>query len=305
VPRRRCLRWLQVLAGLLSVILLGSTAASCSAGASTRSKPARPLYYVALGDSLSTGGGATPGHSYVDDVYAYESARIRHLRLKNLGCAGDTTTKMIHGGSCQYKTGTAQLTAAEAFLRKHRGHIAFITIDVGGDDIVGCAVKVTTISPQCVKNALAKINANLPVILSGIRQAGGNVPTAGMTYYDPILAAYLTGPPMFPQPDDRSLARESLTMLKDLNTELRAIYGRSDVVIANGQRAFHSFDTARTGSFEGQTLPQDVANICNWTHMCLTGGGNPNIHANDTGHALLAGKFDAALHPLLHRLERK
>ena len=65
-------------------------------------------YYLALGDSLSSGGGATAGHSYVDDVYAAEKVKIPGLQLANLGCAGDSTTEMIHGGNCtNYTTGTS------------------------------------------------------------------------------------------------------------------------------------------------------------------------------------------------------
>src|ERR1700746_3670838 len=90
-------------------------------------------YYVALGDSLSTGGGATPGHSYVNDVYVHEQAVIPGLQLENLSCAGASTTRMIHGGLCSNYTTGNQLGDAEAFLAAHVGAVKFVTIDVGGD----------------------------------------------------------------------------------------------------------------------------------------------------------------------------
>ncbi len=271
------------------------------AGASATSKASPAEYYLALGDSLSTGVGATPGRTYVDDIYADESVRIPNLQLANLGCAGDTTTRMIRGGLCHdYQTGD-QLGDAEEFLAKHRGHVAFVTIDVGGDDIIGCAVKTASINPTCVTRALSKISTNLPTILSGLRKAGGKVAIVGMSYYDPALAADVTGPPFFPGNDNQTLARASLSMLDRLNKELQGIYERYGVAVANGQEAFHSSDWKDTGFFDGRRVPQNVADICNWTHMCTTDGARPNIHTNDIGHGLLASAFESALEPLLHR----
>ena len=269
--------------------------------ASATVKDSSPSYYLALGDSLATGVGATPGRSYVDDLYAAELRRTPDLRLANLGCAGDTTTRMIHGGTCRdYQTGN-QLGDAEEFLATHRGHVAFVTLDIGGDDIVGCAVNVVSVNPTCVTRALAEVSSNLPVILSGLRRTGGKVPIVGMSYYDPALAAYVTGPPFFPGTDNHALARASLSMLDRLNNDLREIYKRFGVVVANGQGAFHSSDWKTTGVYEGKKVPQNVADVCNWTHMCMTDGGRPNIHTNDTGHALLATAFERALAPILEK----
>jgi hypothetical protein len=38
-----------------------------------------------------------------------------------------------------------------------------------------------------------------------------------------------------------------------------------------------------------------VANICNWTHMCMTGSGNPNVHTTDYGHSLIATAYEKVL----------
>jgi hypothetical protein len=87
---------------LALALLLGPSGFVAGVGAVTPPT----TYYLALGDSLSTGGGATAGHSYVDDVYAAEKSTIPGLQLANLGCAGDSTTEMIHGGNCtNYTTG--------------------------------------------------------------------------------------------------------------------------------------------------------------------------------------------------------
>ena len=127
----------------------------------------------------------------------------------------------------------------------------------------------------------------MQTILRGLRGAGGNVPIVGMTYYDPWLSYYLTGP------SGQQTATASLALLHQLNSELRSAFKQHHARVAAVQKAFDSWDMALTGSFNGQTLPQDVANICNWTHMCDP--TNPTVHTNDTGHALIATAFESRL----------
>ncbi len=212
----------------------------------------------------------------------------------NLGCGGDSTTRMIHGGLCHNYTTGNQLGDAKAFLQSHPGQVAFITIDVGGDDIVGCALNGPTVNPTCVANALTAIQRNMPTILGGLRSAGGQVPIVGMNYYDPILAAWEVGP-FRGGPPDPTLARQSVGVLQSLNDELATAYGNYGARYANVKKTFESNDWALTGAFIGQTLPQNVANICNWTHMCMTGPGNPNIHATAFGHTLIAADYEHVL----------
>lgn len=269
----------------LAVVSLAMVAPiEVAAGATPATPPT--TYYVALGDSLSSGGGATPGNGYVNDVFAHEETIIPGLQLENLGCAGDSTTEMIHGGNCTNYTTGNQLGDAEAFLSSHRGAVKFVTIDVGGDDVNGCAPG-GVINTTCVQKGLQAVAANMQTILGGLRAAAGNVPIVGMVYYDPWLAFYLKGP------SGQQAATASLGLLHQLNSELRSAYKQYQARIAPVQKDFETWDMALTGSFNGQTLPQDVANICNWTHMCDS--TNPNNHTNDTGHALLATAFEARL----------
>jgi len=256
-----------------------------AARASTVNQATTPLYYLALGDSLSTGGGATAGHGYVDDIFNWATRSIPGLTLENLGCAGDTTTRMIHGGGCtNYQTGN-QLGDAEQFLAAHKGQVAFVTIDIGGDDVVGCGAVYAT-DPSCLQPVLNHVATNMQTILSGLRNAGGNLPIVGMLYYDPVLGDYLNGSA------GQTQALESIGALIQFNRELRSLYRSYGVKIANAQKEFESFDLSPTGSFDGQVLPQNVANICNWTHMCQA---DPNIHTNDFGHELLAVEFEYKL----------
>jgi lysophospholipase L1-like esterase len=271
-----------LISAALMALALAMVGPTQTAGAAATAQPST-TYYLALGDSLSTGVGATSGQGYVDDIYAAEKSIIPGLQLVNLGCAGDSSTRMIHGGLCHDYTTGNQLGDAEAFLASHKGTVKFVTIDVGGDDINGCAPTDET----CVQKGLQALTANMPIILGGLRAAGGNVPIVGMTYYDPWLALYLDGP------SGEQEARSSLAVLHQLNSELRSSFKDYNARVAAVQKVFNSWDTALTGSFDGRTLPQDVANICNWTHICDS--TNATDHTNDTGHALIAAAYETRL----------
>src|SRR5205807_484447 len=98
-------------------------------------------FYLALGDSLSRGaqpntaGKTVAGHhGYSDQLFAVEKKKIKHLKLVELGCLGESTTTMINGGKCKYAAGS-QLKAAVKFIKKHKKDIAFVTIDIGANDV--------------------------------------------------------------------------------------------------------------------------------------------------------------------------
>jgi hypothetical protein len=63
-----------------------------------------------------------------------------------------------------------QLAAAISFVHTHR--IAFITIDIGGNDIDNC-IAITGIDSTCFSNALTTVVGNLPQILAALRSAAG------------------------------------------------------------------------------------------------------------------------------------
>ena len=270
----------------VAVAALALVAPALARGAGRDSSPSGGRYYLALGDSLSTGGGASGGHGYVNLIFNWAHASVPALQLENLGCGGDSTTRMIEGGLCHDYTTGNQLGDAEAFLSAHPGEVRFVTIDVGGDDIVGCALS-GTVNPTCVQRALEHIVTNMPIILGGLRTAGGQkLPIVGMTYYDPILAFFLTGA------SGEQTARESVAILKTMNRDLLKAYRHYHVKVANIEKAFDSKDWRTTGSYEGRALPQNVANVCNWTHMCEA---EPNIHTNDVGHEIIASGYERLL----------
>src|SRR5664279_591831 len=89
---------------------------------------ARPAYYLALGDSLSTGVqpiGPEARQFRTDEGYADQLVELarRHipgLEVVKLGFPGESTTTMIDGSLGEYVHGS-QLREAVAFLREHRG----------------------------------------------------------------------------------------------------------------------------------------------------------------------------------------
>jgi hypothetical protein len=266
---------------------IGSTGAAANAAAAPS-----PNYYIALGASLVTGDGSTGGADYVNDLGTYAQQGIPGLQVVNLGCGGETTTTMINGGHCtsKYSSGS-QLGDAEAFLEAHPGQVAFITLDIGADDVLGCA-SAGAINESCFENGLAKVEQNLPTILAGLRTAGGSVPIVGIEYYDPFLEYWLDGP------SGQEGAQESVSLVGQLNSALGSAYAQYGVTPANASTTFDTSNWALTGSWDGTTVPANVGIICNWTNMCTSGG--TNVHTNNTGYAELASTFEAVLSVPLH-----
>jgi lysophospholipase L1-like esterase len=248
-------------------------------------------YAVALGDSLSVGyqpnrnGPTTQG-------YASELARmigeraIPGLALRNFGCAGETTVSMITGerSPCRYAAGS-QLDAATAFLAAHRGDVAYVTFDMGTNDLFERCLDPTslTFDPGCVRHSLPHVERRIARIAARLRAAtGGDVPIVAMTYHDPLLGLWTVD-------DGRRLARLSLRSFEALNAGFARTYHASGVATARVDRTFHitRFD-------EVHGVPANVAITCRWTWFCSRRFfGDP--HPNDVGYERIARTFAAVL----------
>jgi lysophospholipase L1-like esterase len=255
---------------------------------------ARPSYYVALGDSLAVGvqpnaaGTSLPTNQGYDDVlYAGQKRKIKGLKLEQLGCPGETTTTMINGGICHYSAGS-QLGQAIKFIRRHK--IAFITLDIGANDVDGCATSAG-INYTCLANGVKTIQANVPVIAAKLRKAAGKRTTiAAMTYYDPFLAEYLTGA------SGQTIASVSVQLDQEINSDLISDFKARSFKVADVARAFDTYvPFSTTATYAGQTVPEAVAQICNLTWMCAPAPRGPNIHANAAGYRQIATVFKRAL----------
>lgn len=248
-------------------------------------------YYVSLGDSFSVGVqpvGQPPNvdvetdQGYPDQLYRLLHQHDATLDLIKLGCGGESTRSMRFGSvdpsegfSCgppdfylhRYPHKT-QLAEAVAFLHAHHSHVSLVTIDIGGNDVIG-------------GGGVPQVEANLPVILSDLRAAAGpGVPIVGMTYYDPFLAQI-----WFTSFDLVALQIEANSHV--LNGALENIYGSFGDPVAEVDQAFSNNDT----TLQPDGLPLDVQRICEWTWTCAAG----DIHPNAIGYRVIAKTFEQSL----------
>jgi len=298
------MRRIATIAVLASAVALavGATAAPALAAPAGHGQGHGPRYYLALGDSLSVGiqpdasGANMPtDEGYPDQLASMLDRRGQDLRLVKLGCSGETTVTFINGGICSYPGfGGTQLAAAAQFLRHHRGEVGLVTIDIGANDLNPCIALGDAAQIQsCLTALIPQVVANLTVIMSGLRQAGGSrVEIIGMRYYDPELADWLTGPA------GQALARASVSLLDTYNGYLSGVYRQFGADVADVFTAFETTDFTDQVTLPGLgTLPRNVATICQLTWECVPPPQGPNEHANAAGYHVIADTFLSAYHP--------
>jgi lysophospholipase L1-like esterase len=265
--------------------------------AGTAQAASKASYYLSLGDSLAQGyqpiGGpaspaAPPGYNqgYADQLFKLERARYTQLRLVKLGCGGESTISMLHGSqdpavaaSCgppafyanRYPDGGTQLAEAVTFLQHHQGSVAFVTIDIGANDLLG---------PSGLGPALV----NLPVILAALRAAAGDgVPIVGMNYYDPFAPqAWIQG--------GLPALQAQVAGAVAINTAFAGVYLAAGDPVADVQTAFAVTDFTLIGG-----TPVNVLRECQWTWICTTPPLGPDIHANNPGYSVIAHAFEHTL----------
>lgn len=290
---------------MLSTIALAAVLTACAActpqvaaGRPERGHSVRPAasYYLALGDSLSRGvqpdaaGASVPtADGYADQLYALLRRHDPGLRLVKLGCKGETTSTMIHGGVCRYPAGS-QLATALRFLRAHRAHVSLITLDIGANDPDSCVSGTSLVSAaRCVSVSIRRASVNLVRILTRIRAADRGARLIGMNYYLPALAQWRTG---F---IGHGVARLSELAAATYNSVLTGVYAGVGVRVADVFGAFRTTDFDGRVSVPGYgSLPPNVAAICRWTWECAGPPRGPNQHANEAGYAVIARTFLAA-----------
>jgi lysophospholipase L1-like esterase len=288
--------WGRVLVAVL--VAVGITACS---GGSTGTRPAEPpvpaSYYLALGDSLAqgvqpdaAGTSVDTGQGYPDQLYAMLHPSQPGLRLVKLGCAGETTESMIHGGICPYAQGS-QLAAAAAFLTAHRGHTVLVTIDIGANDPEACGSVASIRSiASCAGADFPQAVRNLSTILDRLRAAGGTgLRIVGMNYYLPALAIWRSGI------TGRVAAWAAEKLAAGYNDLLDHAYTAAGARVANVFGAFSTSDFSNQTTVPGLgTVPRNVALICQWTWECTSAPRGPNQHANQTGYGVIARTFLSA-----------
>jgi lysophospholipase L1-like esterase len=259
-------------------------------------------YYVSVGDSYAAGyqpahGGQSAGTSR--NGFAYQVTRgLRGVTLVNFGCSGETTAQALTSHGClpaalgpgaQDYPQQSQVAAAAGFLAQHAGHIAAVTVVLGGDDIQACGPPTKSGWYACAVTALTRIRSNLTSIMTTLRGAAGDAPIVGLSYPDVYLGAYLSHITA-----DRQIAAESVGFFRTtVNPVLAGVYRQAGATFLDV--------TAQTGAYAPATplvaagaygaLPPPVADVCRLTFVCSAG----DVHPTTAGYDLIAAQILAAL----------
>jgi len=186
----RRLSFTVVAATLIVLMHQGGIPAASAAGGGTGT-----ISYLALGDSVAFGfqPGRGETNGYVGRLWRRIRQEIPALRLRNVSCPGETSRSMITGehSRCHYAAGS-QLDAAVSFLEAHPGEVAFITIDIGANDLVARCLDWDTglLDKACVVDQRPRLQTRLTRIVDALTAAGPGVPIVGMTYYNPLLGLW-------------------------------------------------------------------------------------------------------------------
>jgi lysophospholipase L1-like esterase len=246
---------------------------------------ADPRYYLALGDSLAVGvqpdatGQRKPtSQGYADDLHILFRTFQPDLQLVKFGCSGETTSSMITGqqSACSYPAGS-QLRQAIAFLQAHPNRVALITIDIGGDNLLGCLRLDSPIDPACVVNATLTAANDLATILATLRTFAPGVLIVGMNYNDPLVAAAVFGPA------GQTLAALSLQATAAFNQALEGVYDALHVPMADVAAKFRTNTTSVNAVNVGIALA--------WTWMGAPPPRGPDVHPNAIGYWAIASAF--------------
>lgn len=280
------------------LLLSAATCTACSAPA-----PGAALYYLSLGDSLSQGVQPDTAGTSTETAEGYPDlveTQLWHshpgLRLVQLGCPGETTETMTHGGICRYPGGS-QLAAADAFLRAHRGHVLLITIDIGANDPESCGGQSDLVALGSCLGQVPSTATRLSAVLGSLRAAAGpGARVVGMNYYLPDLAEWRHGLP------GQAVALVSERLAAAYNRSLDQAYAQAGVKVADVFDAFGTADFGDPVTVPGiGVLPRNVARICEWTWECASLPRGPNQHANTVGYRVMASTvLKAASVPLSH-----
>jgi lysophospholipase L1-like esterase len=251
--------------------------------------PPRAFRYLALGDSLAAGyqpeTGDDKNGGYVGAVLAgLRSANPGHeITAVNLGCSGETTQTLVHGGLCTYPHGS-QLEQALAQLRvKDEPPVEVITIDIGANDVIAC-ISPSGVDGGCAAARITEASDSLADMLSQLRTAAPQAKMVVLDYYNPFLAAWLLGS------RGEQVAKQSTTSLDSLNSAIAAVAAAHGAEVAKVSGAFSTNDFTVAS---GGGAPTNVQQVCDLTWMC----SRADIHANDAGYKVLADAVLAELRP--------
>jgi lysophospholipase L1-like esterase len=254
----------------VGILLTVSLALLMTAGTAAAKAPAT---YLALGDSLAWGDGASvPTHTaYVPRLDGYFHGNADTTDLLNIAVRGENTSSFIAG----------QLSGAIASIADPLTDIAVVTLSVGGNDlgdllsVPPCSADPT--SPACqfaVYTAMVGVSNNFPVIVGSLQAAlaadPGNEKIFVITYWNAFGG---TGSP-FEVPIDFALLGTDLTIDCAANQVDPSRVGLNDLLACIGMAL---------GAVVVDLYPVIGDNALIYTHIAVG-----DFHPNDDGYALIA-----------------
>ncbi len=265
---------------LLLPLLAVALAATCSdSGPSTAPVATAPAttnttdvpVYIALGDSLSEGVGASAPGSTGFVPLVYDSLPNRYL-LQNLGHSGDTSQQLLDHG---------HLDDAIAEIVADNGRdVRLLTLEIGGNDLLGLysSLVITGVcpdvdtlltTPDCIDaltTVFTNFEPNLIATLDSIEAADPSLELVVLTLYDPF-SGRLPGQSVISQVALEGMAGSPFP--EGLNTIMRRLVAGRNVTLVDLYPLF-------------QGRGDELISI-------------DFIHPNDAGHAVMAEAVIAAL----------
>ena len=268
------------IAALAGIVLASSVVANH--GPVSASADATSGHYLALGDSLAFGDGASsPEHNgYVPRVArAFNSLGPGFDPSVNLAVKGETSTSFIDGG---------QLVAAVASVSDPSTDIELVTLDIGGNDLLALLkAGPCTTDPQgtacalLVAGTLQQFGNNFGIIVGtvafGLANDPGSEKFLVMTYYNPWDG---TGSQYEAIVDMALFGMDGIVDCAAIGANPYNA-GMNDIITCVGQQ-FGAEVVDVYSAFDGQA-------------DALTHIGENNFHPNNHGYQVIAEEFIAVL----------
>lgn len=289
---RRCMR------GLATLVVLALALGACSqtddqtAEADASPPPPTPVTtpspspsplpisagtYLALGDSLAVGVGATDPEQlgYVPRIHAALETSV----LRNLSVSGETSASLLHGG---------QLDAALDLMAVADPPVTLVTLDIGGNDLLHLlgsepcsSVPDGSACQQLVADTLQAFERNyrqaLARLQSALEASGQESTLAVMTYFNPFSGTDA----VYEAAGERALLGDDLRIDCAAAADEPANSGMNDLIACVGEELGAAVADVHP-RFEGLGLE-------------LTHIGAEDIHANDPGYAAISEAFLEAI----------
>lgn len=244
--------------------------------------PAAAGTYVALGDSLAVGVGASAPSDlgYVGRVFTAlrsNGSPLPVAQLVNLAVSGETSASMLAGG---------QLDAAIQTIGSADPPVALVTLDIGGNDLLRLLGTETCQSAPLGQECLALLAATLDEFERSFRRI---VDDLGAAVEEHAPAARLAVMTYFNPFSGTDAAYEAAAELALLGTDERI-----DCAAPEPQARGMNDIIACVAREQGAT-PVDIGPAFAGLGLELTHIGSEDIHANDAGYDVIAGAFLEAL----------